>query len=438
MGAATAVAAAAAADSAALEAAPVGTMTNHGKPATVADILLSDIKVGNSRRRFRDVAGLAESIAEVGLLNPLVIAEDGTLIAGLRRLEAVRSLGWTSVPVSIVRLSELDTQIAEIDENLIRGNLSHAEEARLAADRKRLYQEKHPETRNGAVGRGRNSFADSRKPIAAPTFAEDTAAKTGKSARSVYELTQIGESVAPDVLETVIEHAPEIANSKAQLLELARMDEEKQREVAEKIEAGEAVDLAAAKRAIAEQRREEKRQANRKLVAETPPVESAIAGATYAAIVADPPWTYEHDYHDRAEPLYAQMSEEEIQGLPVADLAADNSVLWLWTTQTHHGTALRLLDAWGFTFRSELVWAKPRFGMGGWLRSQHETCLLATKGKPERLRADVGTVLHAPLGAHSEKPELFYELVETLTSGPWVELFARKRRPGWAYWGAEV
>lgn len=417
-------------------------VADNGRATTVAEIFVDDVVVSNGRRKFQDVAGLAESIAEIGLLNPIVVSDDMRLIAGLRRLEAVKRLGWERIHANIVPLEGIDAEIAEIDENLIRGNLSTAEEAGLTAERKRLYQDKYPETKPSVFGRGGRPKNDG---TTVPRFDEDTSERTGKSARAVRVLTQIGESVAPDVLAAVIEQAPEIANSKTQLLELARMAPEQQQAVKAKIEEvaadpdkAERVDVRAVKRLLDEDQREAKREENRRLVSSTPPVTVVGTDTRYPVIVIDPPWTYDHDYYDRAEPLYALMDNYQIAALPVAELAADDAVLWLWTTQTHHGVALRLLETWGFTLRSELIWAKPRFGMGGWLRSQHETCLLATKGSPKKLRADVGSVLQAPLGEHSEKPEAFYAIAETFTPGPFLELFARRKRDGWAYWGAEA
>lgn len=420
-------------------------MTNNAKPATVADILLSDIKVSNTRRRFGDVAGLAESIAEIGLLNPLVISEDGTLIAGLRRLEAVRSLGWTSVPVSIVSLGDVDREIAEIDENLIRGNLSTAEAAPLWAQRKALYQQKHPETRVGAspgAGRGRGSkrLQDGGIPPTSKRFDQDAAEKTGKAARTVRELTQIGESVDPEVLETVIEHAPALANNTSQLIELARMEPEKQREVAAKLEAGVAVDLKDAKRKLKEDRREAVRQENRRLVEETAPVESD----TYQTIVIDPPWDWgdegDQDQLGRARPTYATLSLEELLALPVGELADANAHIYLWITNRSLPKGFALLERWGFRYVTCVTWGKPSFGMGNYFRGQTEQILFGVRGSLPLLRKDVGTLLLAPRGdgGHSSKPDAFYELVESCSPGPWLEMFARGTRPGWAGWGAEA
>lgn len=429
------------ADSAASRSRPVGShVTNNAKPATVADILLADIKVSNTRRRFADVAGLAESIAEIGLLNPLVIAEDGTLIAGLRRLEAVRSLGWTSVPVSIVRLGDLDAQIAEIDENLIRGNLSVAEEASLAAERKRLYQQKHPETKHGGDRRSAESSCGNPQLDRPKTFNQDVAEKTGRSARAVYELTQIGESVDPDVLDTVIEQAPEIANSKTQLLELARMEPERQREIKAQIEAGEVSDLRDAKRKAKEAEREAKREANRALVEQAAPVQQA----TFQTIVLDPPWDWgdegDQDQLGRARPTYDTMSFDELLALPVADLADANAHLYLWITNRSLPKGFALLERWGFRYVTCVTWGKPSFGMGNYFRGQTEQVLFGVRGSLPLLRKDVGTLLLAPRGAggHSSKPAEFYELVETCSPGPWLEMFARGTRPGWSGWGAEA
>ena len=94
--------------------------------------------------------------------------------------------------------------------------------------------------------------------------------------------------------------------------------------------------------------------------------------------------------------------------------------------------AYDVLEAWGFTPKTILTWVKPRIGQGAWLRSQTEHCILATRGKPIVELRGHSTALHAPAGAHSEKPAAFYGLVESLCPAPrYVELFARKRRRNW-------
>jgi N6-adenosine-specific RNA methylase IME4 len=132
------------------------------------------------------------------------------------------------------------------------------------------------------------------------------------------------------------------------------------------------------------------------------------------------------------------MTTDEICALPVPGLAHEDSVLWLWATNAHLRDAFRVLDAWGFQQKTVLTWVKDRMGTGDWLRGQTEHCVLALRGNPVVTLTNQSTVLDAPRGEHSEKPEEFYRLVESLCPGSKLEMFARTPRPGWAQWGNEA
>jgi len=164
----------------------------------------------------------------------------------------------------------------------------------------------------------------------------------------------------------------------------------------------------------------------------------------FAVIVADPPWPYSQrrpTYDSRGYPAYSSMTIEEITAMPIAERAADNSVLWLWTTNAFIREGFECLKAWGFEYRTILTWAKNRIGLGDWLRGQTEHCLLASKGHPLLTLTNQSTLLYADVQEHSVKPAEFYALVESLCPTPQLgklELFARTTRPGWRSWGAEV
>ncbi len=155
--------------------------------------------------------------------------------------------------------------------------------------------------------------------------------------------------------------------------------------------------------------------------------------------MADPPWDIPQNRGGRGvDRHYPLMTLDRIAGLPVARMAADDAHMWLWTTNASMPEALELLQAWDFTFRSILTWIKPRFGMGQYLRTQTEHVLLGTRGKaPMQFRAQ-GSWFYAPLQEHSHKPEEQYAIIERCSPGPYLELFARRPRPGWHVWGNEV
>jgi len=185
------------------------------------------------------------------------------------------------------------------------------------------------------------------------------------------------------------------------------------------------------------QRKDEQAEEIRK----APPV---LPEGPFSVIVADPPWPYSQrrpTNDSRGYPSYSGMTMEDIEDLPVEDLAADDAVLWLWTTNAFLEPSFGLCRAWGFQYRTLLTWAKNRIGLGDWLRGQTEHCILASRGQPLVTLKAQSTLLRADVQEHSKKPEEFYSLVEKLCPSPEmgkVELFARSKRPGWHSWGQEV
>lgn len=183
----------------------------------------------------------------------------------------------------------------------------------------------------------------------------------------------------------------------------------------------------------------------------------------FGTILADPPWHFQSwaggRYNGDPKPIYtpsrapdySTMREPELAALPVGELAADNCVLFLWTCWPIMEQAFRVIDAWGFTYKTcAFSWMKadpyrlfaddktPFAGLGYWTRANTEPCLLATRGKPKRLNADVRQGIIAPRREHSRKPDEIHGRIERLVAGPYLELFARQERPGWTVWGNET
>jgi len=160
----------------------------------------------------------------------------------------------------------------------------------------------------------------------------------------------------------------------------------------------------------------------------------------YRTIMADPPW----DVHQRgknslgAERHYDLMTLDEIKKMPVGDLAEGDAHLWLWVTNATLRDGYDVMEAWGFTPRSPLTWIKPRFTLGQYLRNATEHLLFGTKGKaPVQFRSQP-TWMFAPLQDHSHKPEEQYAVIERVSPGPRLELFARRRQRGWDVWGNQI
>lgn len=178
----------------------------------------------------------------------------------------------------------------------------------------------------------------------------------------------------------------------------------------------------------------------------------------FSAILADPPWhfkTYNEKGRNRCPDWqtfkgspcrhYGTMSLAEIKALPVAELAADDCALFLWTCWPMLEQSLDVMEAWGFTYKTAaFAWMKSNgdgtiyTGLGYWTRANTEMCLLATRGKPKRLRKDVKQGIIAPRREHSRKPDVVHERIERLVAGPYLELFARETRPNWTAWGNET
>jgi N6-adenosine-specific RNA methylase IME4 len=185
----------------------------------------------------------------------------------------------------------------------------------------------------------------------------------------------------------------------------------------------------------------------------------------YGAILADPPWRFRTWDNREAIPRvrssgrrvgaihYRTMDIAEIRALPVGELAASDCSLFLWISWPQLPDALSVIEAWGFTYKTcAFAWTKAHagqlemfeqaipdmMGMGYWTRANTEPCLLATRGKPKRLAADVRQAIIEPRREHSRKPACVHERIERLVAGPYLELFARARRAGWDAWGNEV
>lgn len=162
----------------------------------------------------------------------------------------------------------------------------------------------------------------------------------------------------------------------------------------------------------------------------------------FRTILADPPWEHQQQNETKgAIKHYQLMSLERIKAMPVVDLAEDDAHLWLWCTNASLRDGYDVAEAWGFTTRSVLTWVKFRLGLGHFLRNSTEHVLFGTRGRaPVQFRSQP-TWINAPVEEHSRKPDELYSVIERVSPGPYLELFARRRPPstrGWFIWGNEV
>ena len=170
------------------------------------------------------------------------------------------------------------------------------------------------------------------------------------------------------------------------------------------------------------------------------PVQSSgnSRGLLFRTVLADPPWDVQQKGERGAQAHYRLMTVAQVKGMPVSALAAPDAHCWLWVTNATLRAGFEVLEAWGFTPRSPLTWIKPRLGLGNYLRNATEHLILGTRGNaPVRFRAQP-TWMFAPLQDHSHKPEEQYAVIERISDGPFLELFARRRQPGWLAWGDQI
>ena len=148
-----------------------------------------------------------------------------------------------------------------------------------------------------------------------------------------------------------------------------------------------------------------------------------------------------------AENHYPTMSVKEICALPVANIAAKDSALFIWATFPNLPEAFEVIKAWGFTYKTvAFTWVKTNrkspgyfVSLGHWTRANAEVCLLTTKGSPKRISKSVRQLIVSPLRRHSQKPDETRErIVELMGDLPRIELFAREKVAGWSAWGNEV
>jgi N6-adenosine-specific RNA methylase IME4 len=163
------------------------------------------------------------------------------------------------------------------------------------------------------------------------------------------------------------------------------------------------------------------------------------AGRSFRCIYADPPWAFDNTAsRGAAANHYPTMSLDQICQLPVSQLASYSAHLHLWTTNNFLLEARRVIDAWGFSYKSCFVWVKEQMGMGNYWRVSHEFLMLGVRGRLRFADLSLRSWLQATRTSHSTKPDVVRELVERASPGPRLELFGRRTCPGWTVYGNHV
>lgn len=368
---------------------------------------------------------LKADIQTHGQLEPIWLSKDRKVIDGRHRLRACRELGIEpDFEESEAEEHELPGLVISL--NLKRRHMSESQRAMVAARIKPIYEEA---AKQRMLATQNNASADIAKDEVADEehrqSRDDAAKAVNVSARSVSYAEKVISDGIRELNDAVM--AGKLAVSDA--ARAAKLPAEMQQKVVERVQGGTAKN---AKDAIKQMRTAE--QIER--IQNMDPVEGE-----YNVVVVDPAWQYEKtregDPTQRGTTPYPTMTELEIAAIKIP--AAEDCILWLWTTNAHlvTGEASRVLYAWGFEPKTMLTWVKPKWGTGDWLRGKTEHCILAVKGKPKMIDPLPSTELQAPVGEHSRKPDAFYEMVEDCCPGTKCELFSRVDRAGWVTHGAE-
>lgn len=207
-------------------------------------IPISEIKINPGRREAlpKRVSELAKSIEEVGLLNPITLDRDNTLIAGLHRLEAAKLLGWAEVDCTVSSLEGLQAELAEIDENFVRTDLSAIEYGEILLRRKEIYETLHPETKAGvsqaaAMNRAVGRNVSDKTTLTSKSFAEDTAEKLGVGKRTVERQIQTAKNLTPEAKAIIHDSGAKVTKKDA--MKLSRLTPEQQKDAASQLAAQE-------------------------------------------------------------------------------------------------------------------------------------------------------------------------------------------------------
>ena len=377
---------------------------------------INEIRIKPGRRAVDDskVRELADSMKQVGLINPVTVNTNLELIAGAHRIAAAELLGWDEIEARVWDCDAFLSELAEIDENLMRNEYHYTIRGDVEVRRDELL-----EAMNLRAKAGDNQHGGSALGAPPVKTTEEIAESIGISKRTFYEDKQISKNVLPEVKQAI----RDADLPKKEALKISRMKPERQRLIAEKITNGSKTVMDAT------------RLVKRDEVHGTPELQGK-----YRVIYADPPWPYAlslSENYGGAINHYPAMSIEEIKALPINELADENSILFLWATSPLLPAGLDVLNAWGFRYTSSFVWDKVKHNVGNYNSVRHEFLLVGVKGSclPEKGKL-YDSVVSEERTEHSVKPNTFRKIIEDLyPSGEKIELFARQANEGWAVWG---
>lgn len=340
-----------------------------------------------------DYQRLAADIKERGVLVPIDVDEDGTVLDGHHRLKIADSLGL-ECPKNVIRgLTEEGKILHAAMMNVARRHMTASQKGALGVE---------VEERLGKLARGRQGTRTDLQPPGKVSgkfseAREEAAQIVGANPHYVSDAKRI-KTEAPDIFEQVAAGEVTIPQAKVQINKRQRQQ--------------------------VQQRRVEQ------------------PSGKYQTIVIDPPWQMEkiqrEKYPEQVGFDYPTMTEDELAAFPVPEIAEDDCHLYLWTTHKHLPMALRLAQAWGFRYQCVMTWVKNvGFTPYSWMYST-EHVLFCRKGSLDLLQNGRRLDFHASRREHSRKPDEFYDLVRECSPGPRIDIFSREKRDGFDQYGNEA
>ena len=364
-----------------------------------------------------EMAALASDIDANGLRLPIIV-RGGMVLDGRNRLVACDRVGQ---PIRTQEYHDDDCTAYVLSVNVQRRHLTPVQRSTIGLAAEPMIAAEIPKGRPKKSGKNSGVSGEAR---------EIAARAVGVNPHYISDAKAIS-AKAPDVFQAMQAGTVSMPEAKS----LASLPQEKRTAALAKI--ADAPEKSRARAVVKEIALEEKAAFAAELRAAPVP----LPGETHRVIVIDPPWQYDsraEDVSHRGRNPYPDMDTAAICALPVASLAHEDCILWLWTTNAFMRDAYQCLDAWGFTAKTILTWDKEILGLGDWLRNVTEHCILAVRGKPIVQLTNQTTLIREKRGKHSAKPAAFYTMVEALCPGSKLEMFARAERDGWTRWGAEA
>jgi len=377
-----------------------------------------------------DYHNLLEDIKRNGILQPIDITYNNVILDGHHRVKAAKELGIKEIEVRIPELLYVDEDEYLISVAMNRRHLTEGQKAVLANNYREILSKKAKEQRARiAVTQREINRGNILEETVSPEMDKEEE-RSRKIASERWKVSEWNVRIAQEIQKKAPKVYEKLGSGELQIHEakiIAQLPEDKREAVLEKkLETNKDI------RSIVREINNAEKNQN---VKPTPQ-------GKFSIIYADPPWEYEHpvSLSREIENHYPTMELEKIKETKVP--ADDNAMLFLWIPAPLIEVGLEVMKAWGFSYRTGMVWVKDKIGMGNYVGIKHEQLLIGTKGKgigmplPENKPE---SVIFAERTEHSKKPDIFYEIIEKMyPNHSKIELFARNKREGWEAWGNEM